>query len=338
MKNHSVCPHIDQQRIDQFSELVKTLPITQPLNFYSFLGKGGVEIIAKDDYPPLRAPWTVDFFFLAGIHNYGYWYGEEKYEGPLFGTINGKKVKGSDLLYKLFLRAFQSDPAGMRIDQLATINCEHWESIMKDDNGIVPLLANEERLLLTRRYAQRFFLKDAQRFISPAFIMRIAHCSNRPAKILLNMLTDRAWGVPGYCEDPLQKKALLLMMSLANRPEQFLVPEATFVWDPIVDYHLMRLALRLGLVTLPAEWINENTERKFTSPERERAVRKAVFRVVRSVIKKSGRSMAEIDNLMWSARRFCPEVEKPNCTACMLQSVCAQKTDLFQPVIRTTAY
>src|SRR3989338_8478304 len=297
MKNHSVCPHIDQQRIDQFSELVKTLPIAQPLNFYSFPGKGGVEIIAKDDYPPLRAPWTVDFFFLAGIHNYGYWYGEEKYEGPLFGTINGKKVKGSDLLYKLFLRAFQSDPAGMRIDQLATINCEHWESIMKDDNGIVPL----------------------------------------PAKILLNMLTDRAWGVPGYCEDPLQKKALLLMMSLANRPEQFLVPEATFVWDPIVDYHLMRLALRLGLVTLPAEWINENTERKFTSPERERAVRKAVFRVVRSVIKKSGRSMAEIDNLMWSARRFCPEVEKPNCTACMLQSVCAQKTDLFQPVIRTTA-
>lgn len=324
-------------RVSQFATLAKMLPIEKPLNFYSFPGKDGNEIVASDMYPALHASWAVDFFFLVGIHQYGFWHGEKMYEGPLLGTLGGRKVKGSDLLWKLLLRAFQADPAGMNFEQLALMSHERWESIMCDDNGIVPLLASKERLLLTHQYAE-YFHASSLKFISPDSILRSVRSCDEPAKSFLMLITDKEFGIPGYREDQLNKKALLLMMSLANRPEQFLVPEKSFAWDPIVDYHLMRLALRLGLVVLPSEWEHENIERKFTTPVREEMIRELVFDAVKSVITQSGRTMAEIDNLMWSARRFCPEVETPNCATCMLSAACEQRVELFQPIIRTKSY
>lgn len=336
MKN--TAPLINLIRVSQFAEFVKTTAIEKPLNFYSFTGRDGVEIIAKDDYPPLHAPWAVDFFFLVGIHNFGYWHGTEKYEGPLFGTWNGKKVKGSDLLYKLFLREFLRDPLALTGPWLSHLSLKRWQKIMSDDNGVVELLATYERLELTRRLGDWFTGHTPYAHRGSGWVEHFARASHYPAAHMLHLLTDPVMGAPGFREDPLKKKALLFLMTLTNRPEHFLVPEESFTWDPIVDYHLMRLALRLGLVNLPMEWVNENTERTFTSPERERAIRRAVFDAVRLLLVHSGRSMAEIDNLMWSARRFCPEMEKPNCAGCMLQTACAQRTELFQPVIRTTAY
>lgn len=204
-------PHarVNTRRIGQFAEFVRTLSIEPPLNFYSFRGKDGGEIVASDSYPPLSVPWAIDFFFLVGIHNFGFWHGEEQYEGPLFGMLNGKKVKGSDLLWKLLLRAFQADPASMEVRELAAITRERWGSIMSDDNGVVELLANEERLTLTRAYAQRLFTGGGPVSMVPKEILRLANASHEPAKTLLDILTVKP-GIPGYREDPLKKKALLL--------------------------------------------------------------------------------------------------------------------------------
>ena len=338
MGNPITEPRINWKYLNAFAKLVGVLPIGKPLNFYSFTGKDGSEIIAKDDCPPLYAPWTIDFFFLADIHNFGFWNGEEKYEGPLFGTLGGKKVKGSDLLYKLLLRAFIRDPFELSGPWLRALSKKRWEEIMTDDNGGVTLLATNERWELTRALGEWFIAHTPPAHMGSRWVANIVSAFHRPAQQMLSRLTDPVRGVPGFKEDPLKKKALLFMMTLANQPEHFLIPEKSFVWRPIVDYHLMRLALRLGLVMLPTDWVSENTERKFTSPKREKAVRRMVFRAVEQIIKKSGRPMAEIDNTMWSARRFCQEVEEPNCAQCAFRNSCAQRTELFQPIIRTTAY
>lgn len=331
-------PRINMRRIRQFAKLVSTLPIDKPLNFYSFHGKDGSEIVASDMYPPLNAPWAIDFFFLVGIHNFGFWHGEEKYEGPLFGTLGGKKVKGSDLLWKLLLCAFFKSSFSLSGPWLKYISHERWKSIMSDDNGIVELLATKKRWELTRALGEWFETQTPPAHKGSGWVKHMTEAAHCPAEQMLARLTDPVCGAPGYKEDPLKKKAILFMMALANRPEHFLVPERTFVWDPIVDYHLMRLAERLELVILPKSWVKESVERLRTSPERERDIRWAVFRAVKFVIQLSGRTMAEIDNLMRSARRYCLEMEAPNCSACMLQNACAQKVELFQPIIRTQAY
>jgi hypothetical protein len=100
----------------------------------------------------------------------------------------------------------------------------------------------------------------------------------------------------------------------------------------------MRLALRMGLVALPKAWREENIARKLTFLSREAAIRSLTNDAIEQVITQSGRSMFAIDNLAWSARRYCPETEPPQCEKCPLKNSCAQDIELFQPVIRTTAY
>lgn len=331
-------PQIDQQRIETFAKYVSTAPVEASLNFYSFLGGDGSEIIASDMYPPLQAPGTIDHFFFVGIHNFGFWTARnKKYQAPLIGTLAGKKVKGSDLLHKLILREYVRDHHHVSPTWLASVQPDAFTKMFSDDEGRVPLLATRERMRLTRRYGQ-WFERSRPWGTTPKDLVTYAMNSPTPGQALLGIITDPAMGIPGYREDPLRKKATLLLMSLVNRPEKFIVLEDGFRWPPIVDYHLMRLALRLGLISLPCKWESENRDRICTSAEREAVIRRAVYDAVNLIIRISGRTMPEIDNLMWSARRYCPEMTQPDCTTCALASACAKRTELFQPVFRTDMY
>ena len=330
-------PHINVGRIGAFARFAKDADIGTPLNFYSVKLPTGAELILDDMYPPLGVPWVIDFFFLAIAHQYGFWHGTAHYEGPLYGTLDGKKLKGSDLLWKLFLRGFMRDAAALTGGALAHMTKERWEALMSDDNGPIPLLATDERLALTRGLGTSLLRHGSPLHTARGWVRH--HLALRePAAQMLENLSHPKFGTIGYREDPLKKKALLLLMALANRPERFLIPERGFNWNPIVDYHVMRLLLRTGLVTLPASWRHANRKREFVSDERADTIRDTCFGANKEIITASGRTMAEIDVLLWEARRYCPETEEPNCAACKLNAVCEKRTDLFQPIVRTTNY
>jgi endonuclease III len=127
-------------------------------------------------------------------------------------------------------------------------------------------------------------------------------------------------------------------MVLANRPEKFLKPAPDTKWPVIVDYHLMRLALRLGLVKLDEPERSLIEGRKWLTPGQEDVIRNLVCQAVWNVILYSGKPMSEVDAVMWSAREYCPEMKEPDCGKCLLADVCEKHTKLFQPVLRTTAY
>ena len=48
--------------------------------------------------------------------------------------------------------------------------------------------------------------------------------------------------------------------------------------------------------------------------------------------------MKFVDEKMWRAREYCPEMEKPDCSKCEFGNVCKKRKDLFQPVWRTNNY
>lgn len=331
-------PRVDQRMVKEFAALIKKLPAPAPLNFYSFTGADGKEIVASDMYPPKDAPWAIDLFFLVCLHQYGFWHDDgEHYMGPLVGKFRGKDAKGSDLLWKLFRKAAEKDPDVLTPRRLAEISEGEWRTIMSDYRGPVDLLVTEERIKLTRAYG-RYWAYSCLSDSEPRGLVDHSNKTASPLATFLSALTDREFGVPGFKEDPLKKKALLLVMALVNRPEKFMVPEKDFVWDPIVDYHLMRLALRIGLVTLPNDWHGPNIDRRLISPAREAEVRKAVYRALKKVIVLSGRTMAEVDVLLWFGRKFCPEMSMPDCDQCTFNYVCAKRVEFFQPVFRTTYY
>ena len=146
--------------------------------------------------------------------------------------------------------------------------------------------------------------------------------------------------LPGYAEDPLAKKANLLAVILANRPERFLDLRDPETITPIVDYHLMRSCLRTGCVEILDDDLRGRIERRaWVDEAEEEEIRASCFAAIQSLVDLSGLTQAAVDGFFFSnARKVCVEVEDAQCDECVAAHACAQRTTLFQPVIRTTAY
>jgi len=72
--------------------------------------------------------------------------------------------------------------------------------------------------------------------------------------------------------------------------------------------------------------------------DEEEAIRRATFAAVQRLSEVSGRGMGAVDWFLFQMRHRCPEMTAPECAACPALGACAQRVELFQPVLRTTAY
>jgi hypothetical protein len=170
---------------------------------------------------------------------------------------------------------------------------------------------------------------------TPESILKTASESDKPLQTLLVMLDH----VGGYREDPLRKKSLLLATELKVRPEGYFQFGANEELLPVIDYHLMRACLRMGLIdVVDAELRQTLEDRKLVSEKDEWAVRYAAYRAIEQLPKLSGRSMEMVDSYLFFSRKRCPEMIEPDCAACSADPVCAHRKELFQPVIRTDYY
>jgi hypothetical protein len=205
------------------------------------------------------------------------------------------------------------------------------DALFHSDKGTNPLPMWADHLDLTRGYADWF----VRRGLTPADVVRNATAQAKPLGALLAACRE----IPGYAEDPMEKKAMLLAIVLENRPEKFLpVPDPESA-VPIIDYHLQRSALRTGLVRVDdADLRRKLVNRELLREEEEGAVREATYEAIRRLMDRSGLSAAAVDWFFFQNRTRCPEMTEPDCPACPVQAICARETALFQPVWRTTAY
>lgn len=329
-------PRLDRARIKALAELQKSLSLPRPRNFHRFTDKDGGEIVAADRYPPLGHPRAPDFFFAAVLQQHRFLYAlNGKWSGSLYGLIEGKQTKGSDLLWKVMKRAFDDDPERFTPQRLAEVTmCEFWD-IMRDDSGakrlaLIPFPDAPERIALWKQYGA--WMVEHKK--TPSALVRRHAKTKRPATNLLRAIRE----IPGFAEDPFGKKANLLLVALMNRPERWVVPEEGFELPPIVDYHVMRLMLRLGCVTLPGSWVEENTERRIVGKEREFAIRNACYRAMKLLARLSGIAGDVLDGLIWSGRRYCAEEKIPDCHACVFTDACEHRVRMFQPVYVPTIH
>jgi hypothetical protein len=145
--------------------------------------------------------------------------------------------------------------------------------------------------------------------------------------------------VGGYCEDPLRKKSALLAQTLRVRPERYFACGADEVLPPVIDYHCMRACLRMGLIdVLDAELRQSLEDRRVVSEKDEWAVRSVAYRVVEQLSEGSSLSTGTVSTYLFLSRGFCPEMTEPDCASCSVDPVCAHRTKLFQPVLRTDFY
>lgn len=320
---------IDRQVLSSLANAVQAAPPAKPLDFYH-TWDGQAHDSAM--YPELNHPLAIEYFFVATVLNYGFWHGHEHgYRAPMLAVLDGQPLKGSDALWRVLKRALDKNPEQFLPEHLANLT-EHqaWEQLLVTDNGPMPFPDPEQRLTLLRGYGQ----DCGQLSFSPSDFVHGLPLHPKP----LNAFMRQVVNLTGFNQDALAKKARLLAMILSQRPEKFLKPAAGEQLGPIVDYHLMRLALRLGLIQLNGKAEEKNQQRQWVGKTSEQEIRRATFRALEEILELTGVSAEQLDVTLWNARRYCPETETPVCAKCQFNSFCHKKTGLFQPVYRTTAY
>jgi len=277
---------------------------------------------------------ALEMLCISTMHQFGFWTSDPEagWLSPMYAEIDGVRYKGSDFIWAAFARAAREDPSLLDVERMAT-EAELLPGICIADDGTCPLPELESFVELHLAHGQAM-----ARLWPGGYAELLAHCNAQQAPV--QCLLDQVARLPGYCEDPLAKKANLLAIVLGNRPEHFLRLSDRENIRPIVDYHLMRGCLRTGCVDL----LDPDLERRMTGRQwvdaiEERAIRDAAKIAIDRLVAQSGTSVAAVDGFFFTlGRRLCLETETPRCGECPLEPACGKHIERFQPVFRTSFY
>ena len=310
---------VDSGQIQRVAELIKTLTDVAP---FAFTGP---------DLPATDHPAALDYFFASTLQQFGFWtHADGRYERPLVAHIDGEERKGAFYFFRAYCRWLENDPEKLSPAAQATLSKADLLAVLRDDDGNDPVPSIDLHLSLAHAYGRDMLALG----YTPKALMEKVNSSAEPMNALLAELDQ----IGGYKEDPLRKKSALLAIILQQRPEAFL-REATEDAPPIVDYHVMRSCLRIGLINVIDAGLAERLQgRMLLSAAEEWAVRSAAFAAIEQLVATSGKGMGAVDWFLFQARQRCPEMSDPLCSSCAVDPVCAHRKELFQPVRRTNFY
>ncbi|MGQ9491326.1 MAG: carbohydrate kinase family protein [Anaerolineae bacterium] len=311
---------VNSVQVERVAGLIAALPEVQPFDF------------TGPDFPPVGHPAALDYFVTATLQQFGFWAeAAGRYDRPLLARLAGAERKGSDYLWQAWLRPLQGDAGFYLPQRQAVLTGDELEALFRADDSSMPMPALALRLAQAQAYGRDMLALG----MTAAGLVEAANRASQPLAAFLASLDH----VGGYKEDPLRKKAGLLALILAQRPERWLRPGPSQAFPPVIDYHLMRSCLRIGLVdVLDAGLAEALADRRCVSPADEWGVHWAAYRAVETLARHSGRSMGAVDWFFFNARRRCPEMTEPECHRCAVDPVCAHRKSLFQPVLRTVFY
>ncbi len=312
---------VNNKRVTQVAKTISTLAEASPFQFVS------------PEVPPVGDPQALDYFFAFTLHQFSFWtVKNNRYHQPLIAKIGGVELKGSDYLWSAFNRRLKVDTDFHTPERQANLSREELLEVFRADNGDDPMPALDLHLEQSHSYGRDMLALQ----LTPQAVLDQALTSTQPLKTFLDLLDQ----IGGYKEDPLRKKSALLATILNQRPENFLPLRDDEHITPVIDYHAQRSSLRMGLIDVMDEELNSKlTNRQILSPDEEWAVRYTAYRATEKIAALSGKSMGAVDWFFFNnARKRCLEMSEPECQSCQVDSVCAHRKALFQPVIRSIYY
>jgi sugar/nucleoside kinase (ribokinase family) len=312
---------VNEGQVRRVAKIISTLPEAPP---YPWVGP---------TLPPAGHPRALEYLFAATLQQFSFWtVREDRYHLPLIAPIGGIELKGSDYLWSAFTRALENDAGFCAPERQAALTREELLAVFRADDGRDPMPALDLHLDQARAYGRDMLALQ----LTPRAVLDRALASPQPLQTFLRTLDH----VGGYKEDPLRKKSSLLALALHDRPERFLPLQDEERIAPIIDYHIMRSCLRMGLIdVLDGELEAKLMQRQVVSPAGEWAVRYPAYLAYDGLLTHSGRSPSAVNGLLFgNARKRCPEMTEPQCQSCPFDPVCAHRKAFFQPVLRTSFY
>jgi sugar/nucleoside kinase (ribokinase family) len=311
---------VNERQVRKIAAQIATFDELSP---YPFIGP---------QFPPAGHPRALDMIFASTLQQFSFWSTKnDRYHLPLIATIGGVELKGSDYLWYSFLLRLEHDPDFCSPERQANFSREEMLELFRADNGDDPMPALDLHLEQANVYGRDMLALN----LTPQDVLDEALASEQPLQTFLLILDQ----VGGYKEDPLRKKSALLAMMLNQRPENFLPLRDDEEMPPVVDYHLLRSCLRMGLIDVLDEELNDKlSSRQIVSPAEEWAVRYPTYHATEQIDMLTGKSAATQNWFFANARKRCPEMSEPQCDLCQVDLECAHRKELFQPVLRTTFY
>ncbi|MCC6905689.1 MAG: hypothetical protein IT326_07590 [Anaerolineae bacterium] len=262
---------------------------------------------AREEPPAASTDHLIDYFFYTSMLLFDFKNMEHTYP-------DGTYIKGTDVFIALCQRAMHRNPDWFTAQNFAALSDEDYLRAFSfsDDPSKPDVIRMPERIAVLRDAAKLLLGRyggKASGMLAEHPTLRHDPTTGKPG--LLDVIRD----FRGF-DDPLYKKVFVFLKSLDIRdiwkpadPENVMMP---------VDYHVIRMALRNGVVTVHDEVLAQKLrEAAPATLEEEQLVREATLEACHQMVKFSGLTTYFIDDIYWLVGRSCCHYNRPpRCGAC----------------------
>lgn len=231
---------------------------------------------------------------------------------PYECLVEGELFHGADLLYRLGMVKYESDPEFFSPKRLAGVSREdvlRWLSC-RDPRGRLVAPADAD---LRARLLRDLGVKLLKLYGGEAYQV-LASSRGYLKSGRGDGLIDRLKVFTAY-QDPVEKKGYLLAKFLERRGVLYIVDQENK--EVPVDNHLSRLALRLGLVEVDEPGLERIAVQHRFTPAEDILLRLAARQAFKEASRAGGVDPFLLDDYLWAFGRKCCTRENPTCiSAC----------------------
>ena len=228
---------------------------------------------------------------------------------PYEAVIGGRLFHGADLLYYKGMEAFKRDPSFFDPENLARATAKtvlDWLSVNQNGRRVGPP-DPEVRALLLRDLGEKLL-----RYYGGDAYMLVAESRGFLRRGVGEGFIDLVKVFRAY-QDPVEKKAFLLAKFLERRG--VLEVKDHYNKEVPVDNHLVRIALRTGIISVDEETLEKISLGVEFSEEEDILLRYATRMAYKEVARRSGIDPFILDDFLWGFGRRCCTVSSPTCRA-----------------------
>lgn len=259
--------------------------------------------------------------------NFRFWSAVERSPRPMAGEIDGTEFVGSTYMWRRLRVAVERQEFSLESKFLKSLTVKEFTVAFVDDRGFLPLKpAIDDRVANLRDLGDKLDNSWAGHFSSVVDAVG-------GSMVAFTKLSSafRAF------DDPLMKLTMLNAIMLQGSGL------ASFDEEPMpaVDYHLIKQAVRQGLVIPPHSVYRKLEVGELLDEDEGLDLRKATLSGLLMVARQANLSPALLDNVYWFNRLECKD-EFPTCLSadsdCPFRSACSKRIEIGRPMELTRYY
>ena len=270
------------------------------------------------------------YFAIGNSINFRFWFLRENAVMPCVGTIGGEQLRGAMYMWRCLRRGWErGDFPLLDASFLARFTQEHFDCIFSDDNGVNPLkVGSADRIANLKDLGHQLLASyDGQ------FLNVVESSEGSLSRFAEESKTFRAF------DDP------LLKLTMVNAILHSGSGVYRFLDDPLpaMDYHLVRHALRQGMIRPSPTLAEKLRSANLLQAEEALELRRVALSAFLSLSECTGVKGDVLDNKFWLNRSNCTSAD-PVCTdpslasRCPFYGGCAQYVDYGLPLEITRYY